>query len=268
MASPSTFEETTPPLKRGDHRAPLPTDLRSPCPIVNALANHGYIPRDGRNVSYNEIKIAMNELGLASTVRTVFTYGGYLEHMDTPPRGLWAFIRNPLAYFLQPLGLRDLGQRDSRGDECLNLDQFARHNAVEHDVSMSRRDFAQGDNHTSQQDLVAQIVNSSSDGEILTTEDFARLRKRRLTQQQHDNPKLVFGAAQESLAYGEVALIQTVFGHGRPNYNVPVPYVKALFEDERLPTNEGWRKRTWWTLGFVELTAQAQKVRKTIAAIS
>lgn len=27
-----------------------PTDSRSPCPALNALANHGYLPRDGKNI--------------------------------------------------------------------------------------------------------------------------------------------------------------------------------------------------------------------------
>jgi Peroxidase, family 2 len=36
-----------------DHsfKKPSPTDRRSPCPMVNALANHGYLPRDGKDVS-------------------------------------------------------------------------------------------------------------------------------------------------------------------------------------------------------------------------
>ncbi|KAF7360782.1 HEME-HALOPEROXIDASE domain-containing protein [Mycena venus] len=31
--------------------APKATDLRSPCPGLNTLANHGYLPRNGRNIS-------------------------------------------------------------------------------------------------------------------------------------------------------------------------------------------------------------------------
>lgn len=36
-----------------DWRAPGPGDLRSPCPALNALANHGLLPRDGRNSEYS-----------------------------------------------------------------------------------------------------------------------------------------------------------------------------------------------------------------------
>ena len=267
MQAPLHSDEASFQLQRGDYQAPQATDIRSPCPIVNALANHGYVPRNGCNVSYDEVKKALSELGISSTLRTALTYGSYLEHTDTPPTGAWAFIQNPFAYFLRQFGMRNPGQRDPSGKECLNLDQLDRHNTVEHDVSLSRRDFAQGDNHTSQKDLVAEILNSSSDGKKLTTEDFARLRKQRLEQQKRDNPDLMFGSPQEVLAYGEVGFIQTVFGHGNPKYDVPVPYVKALFEEERLPLKEGWKKRTWWTLGLIELNAQVQAVRKAIAAL-
>ena len=260
-------DAASPQLKRGDYQTPQATDIRSPCPVVNALANHGYIPSDGRNVSYNEVKTALSELGISHPLRTALTYGSYLEHKDNPPTGAWAFIKNPFAYFLRRFGMRNPDQQDSSGKECLNLDQLDRHNAVEHDVSLSRRDFAQGDNHTSQKDLVAEILNSSSDGKRFTTEDFAKLRKQRLEQQKRDNPDLMFGSTQEVVAYGEVGFIQTVFGHGNPKYDVPVPYVKALFEEERLPFNEGWKRRTRWTVGLIELNQQVQVVKKAIAAL-
>lgn len=204
----------------------------------------------------------MSNLGISSTVRTTLAYGSYLEHMDNPPKGFWAFIRNPFAYFLRPLGLRNHAQVDSMGEKCLNLDQLNRHGAVEHDVSLSRRDFAQGDNHTKQEDLVAQILNTASDGKALNTDDFAKLRRERLEQQKRDNPGLVFGSAQQGLAYGECAFLQTVFGVENPKYNVPVDRLRALFEDERLPLEEGWRPRRWWQVGFLELTAQSKKIQK------
>ena len=75
MASDSGIVERPSQLRRGDYGTPSAADLRSPCPIVNALANHGYIPRDGRNVRSDEIYAAMAELGASCTVRAVLTFG-------------------------------------------------------------------------------------------------------------------------------------------------------------------------------------------------
>ena len=33
------------------YQAPRPGDSRSPCPALNCLANHGYLPRDGKNIT-------------------------------------------------------------------------------------------------------------------------------------------------------------------------------------------------------------------------
>lgn len=266
MSSDSRPNESEP-LRRGDWCAPSPTDLRSPCPIVNALANHGHIARDGRNIRRSEMRSAMRELGVASTVRTALAYGAWLEHYDSPPRGFWAFIQNPFAYFLRGLGLRNLGQRDSSGAACLNLDQLGRHGAVEHDVSLSRCDAAQGDQTTPQKDLIADLVASSSDGKMITTEDLARFRVQRTEQQRRDNPRLEYGPVQHQMACAESAFVQKLFGYENRSDSVPVPYVKALFEEERLPINEGWKRRVWWLLGFVELMSQAEILKKCVTSI-
>ena len=49
---------------------PLDSDIRGPCPGLNALANHGYLPRDGKNIHVTDIVTAMdNYLGIAVSSR-------------------------------------------------------------------------------------------------------------------------------------------------------------------------------------------------------
>lgn len=62
---------------------------------------------------------------------------------------------------------------------------------------------------------------------------------------------------QNQTACTEVALILKVFGNGS---EVPVSYMKALFE-ERLPREEGWKKRVWWSLGLVELSMLVERLK-------
>ena len=163
--------------------------------------------------------------------------------------------------------MRAKGQVDAAGHACLNLDELNRHGAIEHDVSLSRRDFAQGDNHSVQPDLVAELLACASNGIDMSVGDFARLRAQRTEQQRRDNPGLELGGVQDAMGLGEVALMQMVFGERSGGWSVPVGYMAAVFGEERLPVEEGWRRRWWWPVGFVELTAQARKLGRLVERV-
>jgi hypothetical protein len=260
-------------LQRGVYAPPAPDSLRCACPIVNSLANHGYIPRDGRGIRFSELNTAVQELGISSTISLPLTAGIFAEHLppnyvapSTLGQKVWALVTDPKRAVLGKFGVREVGEVDGQGYQVLNLDQVSRHGAVEHDVSLTRRDFAQGDNHSPQPDLVAALLHSSSDGMVLTTESFAGHRMRRMEQQRRDNRQLSFGEGQHRIACGEVALIQRTFGHAERKWEVPVSYVKAIFEEERLPVKEGWQRRRWWLLGWVEFVMQIGVMQKAIGS--
>ncbi|KAF3089560.1 hypothetical protein TWF706_010417 [Orbilia oligospora] len=258
--------QTPTPLKRGEWKHPEITDLRGPCPIINSLANHGFIARDGRNITADEImKAFQEELGLGLDVafgltKPPFTLHtqedeseGSTERVETPPGYFHGFFNKlpglPTINSESRIGLRNPGQVNERGEPVLNLDQLKRHGAVEHDVSLVRRDFAQGDNTTIQPDLLHDLLASASDsgngGKIFTIQDFAQFRNRRLEQQKRENSKLNFGLREAILAFGEVALVMSVWGaKSVTEYDrVPFEYIKAIFEEERFPYREGWVKR-------------------------
>ncbi|KAL5118686.1 hypothetical protein ACEQ8H_003363 [Pleosporales sp. CAS-2024a] len=257
----------SPALSRGDYAPAGPNDKRGPCPLINCLANHGYISRDGQNIPARELNAAMEEVGLSKLVGTIFAQPIYNVHGDSRPGRLgflarfWFFLRNPWM-MLGIFGMRKRGQ-EKDGQPVLNIDQLSLHNVVEHDVSLTRRDYLQKEgNCTPQPDLVHDLLACSKDGgKTITIDDLAELRKRRLQKQLEDNPGLEYGAQQHAVACGEVALILACFGDGK---SVRCDYMKAFFEEERLPSKEGWKKRWWWTLGLVELQRTVQKVRASI----
>ena len=49
-------------LSKNPYMAPGPNDGRSPCPALSALANHGFINRDGRAISTNELALISAEV--------------------------------------------------------------------------------------------------------------------------------------------------------------------------------------------------------------
>ncbi len=261
-------------LSKGAYAPSGPNDKRSPCPLINCLANHGYINRDGRNVQASQLNAAMNEVGLSTALGTVFAQPIFNEHQEPKTvqlrkqpgllARLWAFIHNPWIV-LAVFGMRRRGQVDSKGKKVLDLDQLGLPGVVEHDVSLTRRDHLQKQgNITLQQDLVADLLASSKNGKTLTMEDLATFRKRRIQRQLDDNPGLQYGHLQHEIGCAEIALVLDVFGNGK---SVPCDYARAFFEEERLPSKEGWRKRWLWTLGFWELASTVSKVKAAIGLL-
>ncbi|KAI8049459.1 Chloroperoxidase [Syncephalis plumigaleata] len=75
---------------------------RSPCPLLNTLANHGYLPRDGRNIDRK-------------------TLGTALEHLNLSPGYVDAKLSDDELVF--------------------DLSDLQQHNIIEHDVSLTRQDY-------------------------------------------------------------------------------------------------------------------------------
>lgn len=256
-----------PPLLKGVYAPASPTDLRSPCPMVNCLANHGYLPRDGRGVRAAELYAAVRQAGVSAGLAAAFSYPVYGEHRPRPggagPRSRWArLVGGLVGPGFARLGMRRPGQADSAGRPVLDLDQLALPGVVEHDISLTRRDHQQPQgNNALQVDLVSELIGSSADGKTITRQDLAALRRRRISAQQQENPGLLYGGFQHLLSCGEISLILGVIGNGS---TVPVEYVRAFLLEERLPILEGWTRRRWWTFGFMELQIAIFKVWKLI----
>lgn len=220
--------------------------------MVNCLANHGYIARDGRNIHFKEIYTAVREVGVGADLGAAFAYPIFYEHESSAEKsGSWlhrTWMRlNPIAF----LGMRRPGQTDSMGRPVIDLDQLALPGVVEHDISLTRRDHQQVQGNSAlQADLVEELLSSSKNGKTLTRADLATFRKHRVAMQTEENPELLYQGFAKLLSYGEISLILDVVGNGN---SVPIEYARAFLLEERLPFEEGWRSRQWWKLGVVEL---------------
>ena len=184
-----------------DWQAPLATDDRGPCTGFNTLANHGYINRDGRNVTDEAIKDAF---------KNVFGMGDGITNLLMKQ-------------------LKDL----KRPDGNLDLNALRKHNAVEHDASLVHDDDALGPNWVVNQTLVEEMISYSADKQFMTPKDVGLFRKHRQQECKRTNSHYEFGPRQQVISFMQASTLINVLGR---NDKVPVEYLRTFLGQERLPT--------------------------------
>ncbi|EMD33529.1 heme-thiolate peroxidase [Gelatoporia subvermispora B] len=181
------------------------TDSRSPCPALNALANHGYLPRDGKRISAKIVTNALEE--------------GY-------------HCSGPLAYVLAHGGFLLLGQRG----QTICLADLARHNRIEHNASLAHPDAGHRDEYAPthvHKDLLEEFLAHSKDGELITPDDVARARVRR------ESVSGPVDGLHAEIARGEMAIVMHLFNN--PNAD---PELHEKLGDYNIPNRRRsiWKK--------------------------
>jgi hypothetical protein len=137
---------------------PQEGDSRSACPMLNAMANHGILPHDGKNISFRELNIK---------IRHTFNFAASFCY----------FVPNFAANFLN---------RSYRTGH-FDLAELSLHNAIEHDASLTRQDVALAPDQGKPDlklvhELLKEATGTMPDGSPrLTVSDLSRaLSKRRV----------------------------------------------------------------------------------------
>ncbi|KAF6828103.1 hypothetical protein CPLU01_08700 [Colletotrichum plurivorum] len=193
-----------------DWAAPTAADRRSPCPMVNTLANHGYLPRNGLNVS------------LADLI-TGFTAAVNLDPAATTLVGQKALLTSTTG-----------------NNATFNLDDLNTHGIIEHDGSLSRKDTYFGDNHSFDQEIWASVASHFTESTI-SIPTAAKARAARLQAAAAANPDFSLDANGVQFSFIETALYLSIFGN-LVDGNANTEWVKVLFEQERLPFQEGFAR--------------------------
>jgi hypothetical protein len=189
-------------------------DLRSPCPALNTAANIGYLPRSGSNLTAEM---------LATAVVNIY---------------------NVDPSFAKTLAEQGFSGVAAKGAKHITLADLSKHDAVEHDASLTRKDEKQGDNHSVQKDLVEALIADAAPSTYLSIATLAKSRARRERESKAaGSPALSLKAT--TLAYGEAALVLQTLGHlgdqkGKTGFNVPAEAVRQWMGKENLP--DGWTK--------------------------
>ncbi|KAK7179447.1 chloroperoxidase [Paraphaeosphaeria sporulosa] len=196
-------------------RPPGNDDVRSPCPLLNSLANHNFIPHNGRNLTVPLVVNVLNEtLNISPEISEFFASAGLSLASDPS-----------LGHF--------------------QLDDLNKHNAIEHDASLSRVDF-----HFVGKEGVARFNYATfkrwfshfHGQEFIDIESAARARFAMIQHSKKYNPEFTYADTQRLASYVETSLyFKTMVDEwGRTRKD----FVRVLFEEERLPFTEGWRRPT------------------------
>ncbi|KAI0053624.1 Cloroperoxidase [Auriscalpium vulgare] len=178
-------------------------ESRSPCPALNALANHGYLPHNGRNITAPQLIRALRQVYHVSLpFATLLSLGGTV----------WC----------------GSGWR-------LDLEDLAKHDHIEHNASLTHADAPEGNIYAPipvDKELLQDMLDTS-ETDYLTFDDLVKTRVQR-------DQTLVepLNNTHTTISRGEVVL--TVEALGDEEGRVPKDYIRQWFGEERLP--EGWQR--------------------------
>ena len=147
---------------------PKEGDSRSACPMINAMANHGILPHDGKNISFRELKVKIHE-----------TFNFAPSFCFFVPKFAADFMKK--SYFTDTFDLAELNMHAP--------------NAIEHDASLTRQDlYHQPDQGVPDQKLVDELLAEATgkmpDGSPrLTIPDLSRALSKRRVDAQATNPE-------------------------------------------------------------------------------
>ncbi|RAL01429.1 peroxidase family protein [Aspergillus ibericus CBS 121593] len=189
--------------------APGPDDVRGPCPMLNTLANHGFLPHDGKDLTEDRVVAVLNNsLNLADELSQFL----FQEALTTNP--------DPDA-------------------TTFSLNDLSRHNILEHDASLSRQDFYFGNNHDFNQTIFNE-TRSYWTNPLIDVNAAAQARIARVNTSMATNPTFSVSETGLAFSYGETAAYIIAFEEGSQTANRS--WVEYFFEHERLPQQLGWTK--------------------------
>ncbi|KAF2669222.1 Cloroperoxidase [Microthyrium microscopicum] len=200
---------------------------RSPCPLLNTFSNHGFLPRNGRNITKDQFTDAQVKALHFSYELANKTTNAMVTKLGTP-------INN---------------------SKTFDLEDFASHNHTEHDASLTRLDVIQGTVIDVNPGLVVKLLDDSST-EYLNTSSIGYSRVRR------ENESVSIGSPKlssdfVSFAQLEASFILLVFGsQGAGNVSLteaPKEQVRTWLFEERFPVERNY------TRSAVELTLDMQQ---------
>ncbi|KIY71349.1 Cloroperoxidase [Cylindrobasidium torrendii FP15055 ss-10] len=190
---------------------PKPGDSRGSCPALNALANHGILPHDGKAITFTE---------LSRVIETTYNFAP-------------SFCR------LVPLFAADMLGKSYTKD-TFDLAELDKHNGIEHDASLTRKDSYHVPDQSEPyvpyiEELLSYASGTAEDGsELLMPDDISRFAAKRRLEAPKENPNFSLEFIHKFFGSSNASTMVTIFG-GR------ISDLEIMLLEERIP--DGWESR-------------------------
>lgn len=173
---------------------------RSPCPLLNSLANHGYLPRNGKDISVDAL-------------------------IDGMHAGL--NLRDDAKLFFRLQGNKAVTASSTGSKDTFHLNDLNKHDLIEHDASLSRADLFFGDNWSFNQTIFDE-TKSHWPSPTISVRDAARALAARQKTAQAVNPKFNLPLDGHTNSLGQTAMYLGLFGN-YDNGNANRSWVEYFF---------------------------------------
>ncbi|KAL6851824.1 Cloroperoxidase [Trichoderma novae-zelandiae] len=216
-----------------------PKDSRSPCPGLNVLANHGWLPRSGKSIDLPTLQVAV--------------------------AGAYNYAPNTFDDAFKQA--QDCNLTTTGNYSTFNLADLAKHDCIEFDGSLSRNDFDLGDDlhfnpriwKTTSRRLGLDDVGRDPKSKYLTVERAAEARAARVADAMRANDGFNASTNQQLGSPGTTALYLTTLWDDAAGA-APKEWVKTFFEWERLPFARPLRQKTNEDINSMFARVQAVQV--------
>ncbi|KAH9828197.1 putative sterigmatocystin biosynthesis peroxidase stcC [Teratosphaeria destructans] len=187
-------------------------DVRSPCPGLNTLANHGFIPHNGRGMTIPVLLVGLAQgMNMGADFTTAIGGAGLLSSPDP---------------FAGSFALNDLDQHNF---------------PIEHDASLSRQDAYFGNDYSFYNPNWQKVLSYYKGRTYTDIKSSSDARYGRYNDSLTRNPIFTFGAREFVLAYGESALYLQTMSSPLSDGVARIDWIREMFEKEKLPYDLGWR---------------------------
>lgn len=176
---------------------------RSPCPAVNTLANHGFLPRDGKNLTPEMLQDAiMDQFHVSRSLAKVLT---------------------------KPVPLK------------FTLADLCQHHLIEHDASLAHDDVSERNPDASvvNASLVDALCKHADKEDRIVLRVMAKHRRERERLCAASNPNYSLSMKEQVVAYSEAAAFLRILGDYKTS-RISAAHARSFLLDEKFP--DGFQK--------------------------